>query len=130
MVRAGKGIGRMPRCAAIRSWVASPSSPSEASVPAPPPSMATNTRSSQPCSRSTWRPSSSIHTATLKPKVAGTACCPWVRPGSSTSLVRSARSASVVRIAASWRWKMSWARRTWRSWPVWVTFWVVAPQCT
>ncbi len=34
---------------------------------APPPSMATNTRSSQPCRRSTWRPSSSIHTATLKP---------------------------------------------------------------
>ena len=81
MVRAGTGIGRMPRWAAIRSWVARPSSPSEASVPAPPPSMATNTRSSQPCRRSTWRPSSSIHTATLKPKVAGTACWPWVRPG-------------------------------------------------
>ena len=130
MVRAGTGIGRSPRRAAILSCVARPGSPSEASVPAPPPSMATNTRPSQPRRRSTCRPSSSIHTATLKPNVAGTACWPWVRPGSRTSLVRSARSASVVRMAASWRRKMSWARRTCKSWPVCVTFWVVAPQCT
>src|SRR5205814_1357935 len=59
----------------------------------------------------TWRPSSSIHTATLKPKVAGTACWPCVRPGRRTSLVCSARSASVVRMVASWPRKMSWARR-------------------
>src|SRR6266581_1994755 len=90
MVRAGTVIARIPRRAAILSWVARPASPSEASVPAPPPSMATNTRPSQPRRRSTWRQSSSIHTATLKPNVAGTACWPWVRPGSKSSLVRSA----------------------------------------
>ena len=44
---------------------------------------------------------SSIHTATLKPNVAGTACWPWVRPGSSMSLVRSARSAMARRMDAS-----------------------------
>src|SRR5215813_2819125 len=130
IVRAGTGIGRIPRRAAIFSWVASPSSPSEASVPAPPPSMATNTRASQACSRSTWRPSSSIQTATLKPNVAGTACWPWVRPGSSASLVRSARSARWFSMLASWRRKISWARRTCKSWPVCVMFCVVAPQCT
>src|SRR5439155_22353841 len=61
---AGTVIARIPRRAAILSWVARPASPSEASVPAPPPSMATNTRPSAPRRRSTWRQSSSIHTAT------------------------------------------------------------------
>src|SRR5262249_21750965 len=68
-----------------------------------------------PRRRSTCRPSASIHTATLKPKVAGTACWPCVRPGRSTSLVWSARSASVPSSVPSWRKKISCARRTCRS---------------
>ena len=49
----------------ISLWVSSPSRPTEAIVPAPPPSIATKTRSSLPCNRSTCRINSSIHTATL-----------------------------------------------------------------
>src|SRR5882762_3440764 len=58
MVRAGTDIESMPSRAAILSCVASPISPSDASVPAPPPSMATKTRPSHPCRRSISRHSS------------------------------------------------------------------------
>ena len=43
-MREGTRIGRSPSRSAIRSCTSRPISPSEASVPAPPPSIATNMR--------------------------------------------------------------------------------------
>ena len=49
----------------IPACTGGPCLPSDAKVPAPPPSMATNSRGAAWRSRSTWRSSSSIQTATL-----------------------------------------------------------------
>ena len=81
MLRAGIDIGPRPSISPILLCVGMPLSPSDPRVPAAPPSIATKTRPSHPRSLSTWRHSSSIHTATFSPKVAGTACWPCVRPG-------------------------------------------------
>ena len=102
MLRAGTAIAGMPRCAARRAWTSSPSSPKEATVPAAPPSSAWKTRGSACLRRSTWRANSSIQIATFRPQVAGTACWPWVRPGSAISAERSARSASAAKIRLNW----------------------------
>ena len=56
-----------------------------AKVPMPPPSAATNDRSSRAARRARCRLSSSSQPATLKPKVMGRACWPCVRPACGTS---------------------------------------------
>ena len=83
VVRDGIGIGRISCFVAIFSCTSRPIGPNDPSVPAPPPSIATNTLLSQPLSLSICLPSSSIHTATFSPNVAGTACWPCVLPGSA-----------------------------------------------
>ena len=87
-----------------RPAASAPCSPNDAKVPAAPPSIATKTRGSHCCSRSTWRQNSSIQAATLTPKVAGTACWPWVRPAIGISAPRSARSARAASASPiSWK---------------------------
>ena len=63
--RDGTVIEPKPSCRPIPACTGGPCFPSEANVPAPPPSMATNSRGAAWRSRSTWRSSSSIQTATL-----------------------------------------------------------------
>ena len=130
ITREGTGIERRSRRSASRSCTCIPCSPNEATVPAPPPSMATKRRGSQARRRSTCRQISSIQLATFRPNVAGTACCPCVRPGSRWSRVRSARFASASNRCASRSRMIACTCRSWRISPVWVMFCVVAPQWT
>ena len=99
-------------------------------MPAAPPSMAMNMRGAACSKRSTWRNSSSIHTATLNPKVAGTACWPWVRAAMGISAPRSASSAIAPSASCIWRRNIPCACRNTSRSPVCVMFCVVALQCT
>ena len=130
MVRPGSGIEPNPSSSPIRRCSAGPWPSNEAAVPAPPPSIATKIRGSICRSRSVWRHSSSIHTATFAPKVAGTACWPCVRPAIASSFVRSARLANASSSPAISASTIRCALRTCSRLPVWVMFCVVAPQWT
>ena len=61
----GTVIEPNPNCRPIAACTGGPCFPSEANVPAPPPSIATNSRGAACLSRSTCRSISSIQTATL-----------------------------------------------------------------
>ena len=79
-------------------------------------------------SRMRCRSTSAAHTATLKPKVMGSACCPWVRPAWTVSRWLRARAPRRRRISPRSRVTMACADRSCRTSPVSRMSWVVAPQ--
>ena len=130
MPRAGTGMLPSPRRLPMSAWMSGPRVPREAKLPTARPAMALNRRGSSCCRRSWWRSSSSIQTAALNPKVMGTACWLWVRPAMTKCAPLRARPAAAERTPPSWCRMIPWACLSWRRSPVWVMFWVVAPQWT
>ena len=77
-----------PSSSASPCITARPLSPSAARVPAAPPNCATSSRGEISSSRSAWRIKGASHAATFKPKLAGSACWPWVRPAKTVTRCR------------------------------------------
>ena len=124
--RAPEGRGARP-AAKRRS---SPSAPSDASVPEAPPNCRTAAPASADSMPSIVRASASSQPAAFRPNVMGVACCSQVRPGIGVRACWRACVAAADAARRRSRTTIGTASRSWRTSPVSMMSWLVAPQCT
>ena len=123
------GAGRSS-CAAIASRTAMPRLPSDARLPAAPPSCTARRSRRTTSSRSDAASSAIIQPAATRPNVVGTACWSSVRPAIGVARCTRASAAAANAAPSTSAVSATSARRATSIIAVSITSWLVAPRCT